>query len=89
VTGNELPDAPPTYRTGVSYRHVALDLTAALHGHPRALLRAPSPRVGAMWHSGDPVAGALLAARAAAAYGRRQLARVTRIAGSLRGAGRA
>jgi predicted ATP-grasp superfamily ATP-dependent carboligase len=89
VTGGELPDAPPPYRTGVSYRHVALDLTAALHGHPRALLRAPRPRVGAMWHAGDPVAGALLATRAAAVYGRRQLARVTRIAGSRRGAGRA
>lgn len=89
VTGGELPDAPPPYLTGVTYRHVALDLTAALHGRPRVLVRAPSPRVGAMWHAEDPVAGALLAARAAAAYGRRQVARVKRMAGSLRGAGRA
>jgi predicted ATP-grasp superfamily ATP-dependent carboligase len=89
VTDGELPDAPPPYLTGVSYRHVALDLTAALHGRPRALRRARSPRVGAMWHSEDRLAGALLAARAAGAYVRRQAARVTRMAGRRRGAARA
>jgi predicted ATP-grasp superfamily ATP-dependent carboligase len=89
VTESELPDAPPPYLTGVSYRHVALDLTAALHGRARALLRPPPPRVGAMWHGDDPLAGALLAARAAGAYGRRQAARVTEMAGRRRGAGRA
>jgi predicted ATP-grasp superfamily ATP-dependent carboligase len=87
VTGGALPDAPPPYATGVSYRHVALDLTAALHGRARALLRPPPPRVGAMWHRDDPLAGALLATRAAGAYGHRQVARLTRMAGRRRGAG--
>jgi predicted ATP-grasp superfamily ATP-dependent carboligase len=90
VTGGEVPDAPPSYRSGVSYRHLALDLTAALHGRPGLVMRrAPRPRVGAMWDADDRVAGGLLATRAALAYGRRQAARVRATAGSRLGAGRA
>jgi predicted ATP-grasp superfamily ATP-dependent carboligase len=86
VTGERLPSTPPKYEHGISYRHVWLDLTAALHGHLGVLRRAPSPRVGAMWHSRDPAPSAMLAARAAFGYGRRQTRRITRAATSRRGA---
>ena len=90
VTGGELPGSPPPYREGISYRHLALDLTAALHGRPGLVLRrAARPRVGAMWSPDDRLAGGLLGARAALSYGRRQADRVRRLAGSGAGAGRA
>ena len=56
------------YRTGVSYRSLRHDLSAAAHGSPRTLLgRAPRPTSGALWAGDDPVASALLAAQAVAA----------------------
>jgi predicted ATP-grasp superfamily ATP-dependent carboligase len=87
VTGERLPSAPPRYEHGISYRHVWLDLTAALHGDLGVLRRAPSPSVGAMWQSRDPAAGAMLAARAAFGYGRRQTRRIRRAAIPRRRAG--
>lgn len=90
VTGGESPAAPPPYRVGVTYRNLEHELTAALHGRPGLLLgRPPRPRIGAKWAPDDRVAGGLLAARAAAAYGRRQAGRVRTAAGDLLGARRA
>jgi predicted ATP-grasp superfamily ATP-dependent carboligase len=53
---------PDGYPTGVSFRWLEGDLVAAARGFPRRLLkRAPSPRVGSMWASSDPVPGVMLA----------------------------
>ena len=87
VTGERLPSAPPRYESGIFYRNVWLDLTAALHGDLGVLRRAPSPSVGAMWQSRDPATGAMLAARAAFGYGRRQAERIRRSAMPRHGAG--
>ena len=56
---------PDAYPTGVSFRWLEGDLVAATRGFPRRLAsRAPPPRVGAMWASGDPVPAVLMAAGA-------------------------
>jgi hypothetical protein len=90
VAGGELPAFPPPYRVGVTYRHLEHELTAAFHGRPHLLLDGPPrPRTGAMWAADDPVAGVLLAARAAASYAGRQAARVRTAGGELLGARRA
>ena len=57
------PLQPTDYRTGVSYRWLEADLSAAVSGAPDRLLagRAPAPRTGAMWSADDGIASALLA----------------------------
>jgi predicted ATP-grasp superfamily ATP-dependent carboligase len=55
---------PPGYRTGVSYRSLRHELSAAARGSPGVLLRrAPRPTSGALWARDDPVPSALLAAQ--------------------------
>jgi predicted ATP-grasp superfamily ATP-dependent carboligase len=76
----DAPASPEPYRVGVSYRSLESDLMAALHGAPGLLLRGvPRPRTGAMWAADDRRAGALLGARAAAAWLRRQAARASAV----------
>jgi predicted ATP-grasp superfamily ATP-dependent carboligase len=55
------------YRTGVTYRWLEADLSAAAMERrwDRLLRRTPGPRAGAMWSARDPVPSALLAGRAA------------------------
>lgn len=68
---------PSEYRTGVSYRSLRHDLSAAARGSPGLLLRrAPRPTSGALWARDDPVPSALLMAQAVSApLGRRLLRR--------------
>jgi len=66
--------AQQPYRVGVTYRWVQADVSAALGGMPKRLLRrAPRPRAGAFWASDDPVAGALMAVDTAAEFVKRRL----------------
>jgi predicted ATP-grasp superfamily ATP-dependent carboligase len=55
--------SPGPYRLGVTYRWLKADVIAAVRGDlSRLLSRSRSPRTGAMWMSGDPAPGAVLAA---------------------------
>lgn len=53
------------YRTGVRYRWLEADISAAAHGSYERLLPVRGPRTGAMWAWDDPVPAGLLAWRAA------------------------
>lgn len=76
--GERLPP-PAAYRPGVTYRHLEVDLIAALHGAPRLLVqRAPRPRVGAKWAADDPLPGVLLSLSALGGWLGRQGRRVGR-----------
>jgi len=66
VSGGPLP-TPGPYRVGVNFRWLEADLMAAVDGSPRALLhRVPRPSAGAVWATGDPVPGTMLAWHAVA-----------------------
>ncbi len=67
---------PHAYRTGVTYRWLEGDLTAAVRGNPGVLRRrSPRPRAGAMWASDDPVASTMLALGAVGVRLRRRIPR--------------
>jgi predicted ATP-grasp superfamily ATP-dependent carboligase len=82
ATGAESPDPAGSYRSGVAYRSLRHDLSAAAHGAPRALLeRSPNPTAGALWARDDPIPSALLAAQAVSSAARRLASGVGRRAG--------
>lgn len=64
AAGGEPPPVRP-YRSGVHYRWLEGELTAAYNGNARILLsRPPRPRVGSTWAADDPLPSAILAAEA-------------------------
>jgi predicted ATP-grasp superfamily ATP-dependent carboligase len=74
ASGEAAPAEPPTYSTGVGFRWLEADLSAAATGRLGVLLRSgPRPRAGAMWARDDPVAAALLAREALAVRVRRRV----------------
>lgn len=86
VVDRALP-SPGPYRLGVSFRWFQADLSAALRGSPKQLLRrAPAPRSGPMWAGDDPLPGLMLNAEAIAARFRRRLPGVERAGKSRRDA---
>jgi predicted ATP-grasp superfamily ATP-dependent carboligase len=76
VALGQSPVRPRPYRTGVSYRWMEGEITAAFRGRRRELLhRVPTPRTGAMWAPDDRLASTMLAAGAASAKVIRRLPR--------------
>jgi predicted ATP-grasp superfamily ATP-dependent carboligase len=64
------------YRTGVSYRWLEGDLTAAFQGLPKRIVdRPPAPRVGAFWARDDPLPALLLTAETATSRFERRVLR--------------
>jgi CelD/BcsL family acetyltransferase involved in cellulose biosynthesis len=56
VARGEDAGSPSAYRTGVSYRRLESDVSAAVHGEPGLLLaRPPRPVVGCVWSASDPL----------------------------------
>jgi predicted ATP-grasp superfamily ATP-dependent carboligase len=74
VATGATPEPPPPYATGVGFRRLEVDLSAAARGNPKLLgRRAPRPTAGAMWAADDPLASALLAGAAVASRVRSRL----------------
>ena len=79
VALGEKPAPERAYRTGVTYRWMEGELTAAWNGdRARLRTRPPRPVAGAMWAWDDPLPGVVLAAHAAAPRLRRIAGRLSR-----------